>query len=69
MQTVYMVTKGTYDGYQVIRVFEVKQVADEYTVKYNNDVIWMHEDDKARVEEIEFVPVRQAKAIDYKVVG
>ena len=57
MQTAYMVVSGVLENYKVIRVYEVCEAAERYVLEYNNEVPWSNTDDKARVEEVEFVSV------------
>lgn len=57
MQTAYMVVAGAQEDYQVIRVFEVQQDAERHALEYNNEVPWSNADNKARVEDVEFVSV------------
>lgn len=64
-----MVVAGSYDEYRPVRVFEDKAAAEAYAVEYNSEVSWTDEDDKARVEEIDFVPAREMKMIEYSTVG
>ena len=55
-----MVTAGAYDGYHVIRVFEDRQDAERFALEYNATTPRLSKDDMAEVEEVDFVPARQA---------
>lgn len=62
MQTAYMVVAGAHEDFKVIRVFEIQYAAEMYALQYNNDVPWSNADDKARVEDVEFVSVSTSVA-------
>ena len=58
MKQLHMVTAGTYDGYHVVRVYEVQGDAEQFALEYNATTPWTHEEEKARVEQVDFVPAR-----------
>lgn len=59
MKQVHMVVAGLYDEYRVVRVFEAIDDATQFALEYNAKTSWTHEEEKARVEEMDFVPARQ----------
>lgn len=57
MQEVYLVTRGSFENYHVLHVFEVQQTADDYARDYNATYPWSSANDKAVVEPVGFTPV------------
>jgi len=56
----YMVTRGSYDDYTVICVCADPATARKRARDHNHDHRPAHEDDRARVEEVEFIAARKA---------
>jgi hypothetical protein len=55
----YMVTHGIYDGYAVICVCADQADARKRARAYNRDNPGAWEDERARVEEVAYIPARQ----------
>lgn len=73
----FMVTTGEYAEYVVLRVFEVRDGehgADMWALRFNDEVPWSSEHEKARVEEIgltlagEMPPPIRPEVVDGEVV-
>ncbi len=50
--TVYIVTKGRYDSYEIVDVFAAQELAEKFIedAEKGKVNIWLHDDDRHRVE-------------------
>jgi hypothetical protein len=51
--TGFLVVRGAYSDQQNLKAFADRAKAERWARDYNADNPWSHEDDKARVEEID----------------
>jgi hypothetical protein len=58
VKTIYIVETGSYDDTLVVRAFEDRQDAERYALELNSKRPWTNPEDRARVEELGFVPTR-----------